>query len=143
MEIIAKTREETVLLGEKIGKSIEGKTVIAFFGGMGMGKTTMIGGIAKGLGFSGYVQSPTFNIVNVYNGTKNIYHFDMYRVNSADDLLSTGFYEYLSDENGVMLIEWSENIESEIPQDAKKITVTEYNGGRKFILEGFDDTFFN
>lgn len=140
MEIVTNSSNKTFLLGEKIAKNLTSPDVIAFFGGMGAGKTTIIGGIASGLGYKGPVQSPTFNIVNHYKGQKNIYHFDMYRVKSEEDLLSTGFYDYLDDQNGIVLIEWSENISDLILPEYKKITIkAEGEDTRKFILENFDE----
>ena len=86
-----------------------------------MGKTALTTGIAKGLGAENCVSSPTFAIVNEYHGKAAIYHFDMYRVNTWDDLYSTGFFDYLG--NGVIIIEWSENIENALPDEYIKISI--------------------
>ena len=91
--------------------------IIGLTGGMGMGKTLFTRALAKGLGFKGAVASPTFAIVHEYIGGRiPLYHFDMYRVDSVDDLYACGFYDYL--DAGILAIEWSENIASAIPQDA-------------------------
>lgn len=126
--------EETEALGEKIGKSLTAPTVIAYFGGMGMGKTAITRGIARGLGCNDVVNSPTFAIVHEYSGKCPVYHFDMFRVESWDDLYSTGFFDYL-DTNCVILIEWSENIENALPEDALKITISRGEGENHRIIE--------
>ena len=99
---------ETERIGEEIGKKLKGTEVIALYGGLGMGKTALTRGIAKGAGCRDCVSSPTFAIVNEYRGRFKIYHFDMYRIDGWDDLYSIGFFDYL--ENGVLIIEWSEKI---------------------------------
>lgn len=110
--------KETADLGEKLGNLIKNKCVIAFFGGMGSGKTCITHGICKGLDFDGDVTSPTFAIVNEYLGGKlPIFHFDMYRISDEDELYGIGFYDYL-DQNAVCVIEWSENIEYALPNDS-------------------------
>ncbi len=108
-------------IGVKLASGLKGNEVIALFGGLGMGKTALTTGIAKGLGAENCVSSPTFAIVNEYHGKAAIYHFDMYRVNTWDDLYSTGFFDYLG--NGVIIIEWSENIENALPDEYIKISI--------------------
>ena len=108
-------------IGVRLASNLKGNEVIALFGGLGMGKTALTTGIAKGLGAENCVSSPTFAIVNEYHGKVNIYHFDMYRVNTWDDLYSTGFFDYLG--NGVIIIEWSENIENALPDEYIKISI--------------------
>ena len=98
---------ETEKLGEQIAKSLTGNEIIAFFGTMGMGKTAFIRGLCNGLDCLDDVSSPTFAIVHEYKGKYPVFHFDMYRIKDYDDLYSTGFFEYLN--NGILLIEWSEN----------------------------------
>ena len=102
-----------------LSESLKGDEVIALFGDLGAGKTTFVRGLCKGLGIDSGVHSPTFAIVNEYSGKFPVYHFDMYRITSEDDLYSTGFYDYLR--RGVVIIEWSENIEDSIPADALRI----------------------
>lgn len=121
-EITTASPEETEALGEKIGRTLHGGEVLALFGGMGMGKTAFARGLARGLGVTGEVSSPTFALVHEYTGTLTMYHFDMYRVTDWDDLYSTGFFDYL-ESGGVLLIEWSENIENALPENAAKIWV--------------------
>ncbi len=123
-KFITKSYGETCALGERLGKALRGGRVIAFFGGMGMGKTAFVTGVAKGMGISDFVSSPTFSIVNVYGKNAELCHFDMYRVESWEDLDSTGFFEYM--ENGsVLCVEWSENIENALPADAVRISIAQ------------------
>lgn len=101
--------EETIEFGKRIGSVLKGGEVIAYKGDLGMGKTTLTRGIAMGLGLDDIVSSPTFALVNEYRGGRlTLYHFDMYRINSAEALESTGYYDYLSDDS-VICVEWSEN----------------------------------
>ncbi|MCQ2455244.1 MAG: tRNA (adenosine(37)-N6)-threonylcarbamoyltransferase complex ATPase subunit type 1 TsaE [Clostridia bacterium] len=102
---------ETENIAEKFSRKLVGGEVIAFVGGLGMGKTCFMRGLARGLDYSGDVTSPTFALINEYRGGRlPIFHFDMYRVTTFDDLYSTGYFDYL-DENGVIACEWSENID--------------------------------
>lgn len=135
MEYICNNLSETKSLAVRLAQKIKGGEVFAFCGGMGVGKTTFIAEVIKALGYNGYINSPTFNIVNVYNIKYNCYHFDMYRITCDEDLLSTGYYDYLEDENGVLFLEWSENLE-ELPSNTTKITIENDNETRKFIVEG-------
>ena len=110
-EFITNSPSETVALAEKLAKSLAGGEIIAFGGGMGMGKTCFTRGLASGLGFSGQVSSPTFALVNEYIGGRlPLYHFDMWRIENWEDLYSSGFFDY-ADTGGVIAAEWSENIE--------------------------------
>lgn len=122
-EYITKSEKETEALGEQLAKTLEGGTTVAFLGSMGMGKTCFIRGIARGMGYTGEVTSPTFSLVNEYLGCRlNLYHFDMYRVSHWEDLYSTGFFDYL-EQGGILLVEWSENVKAAIPNDALFINI--------------------
>lgn len=112
--------EQTEALGETLAAGLRGGEVLACFGGMGMGKTAFARGLARGLGSDDAVSSPTFALVHEYRGKIPLYHFDMFRVSSWEDLYSTGFFDYL-DTGAVLLIEWSENIEDALPKDAIRI----------------------
>lgn len=130
--------EETNALGRRIANALHGTEVIAYFGGLGMGKTTLTRAIAEALGTSDSVSSPTFALVNEYRAKYKIYHFDMYRVSSWDDLYSTGFFDYL--DTGVLIIEWSENIENALPENTIRINISKGEGenDRIFEIEGLD-----
>lgn len=136
--IISNSPAETEKIGEKLAQSLKGTEVIALFGGLGMGKTAFTRGLCRGLGVADGVSSPTFALVNEYSGKFNIYHFDMYRVTTWDDLYSTGFFDYV--DTGVLVIEWSENIEGALPDNALKITISrgENDDQRIFEIEGTD-----
>lgn len=116
---------ETHALAKRIGAAVKPGTCIAFFGGMGAGKTTFTRGLAEGIGLPDLVSSPTFALVNEYHaaGCMPVYHFDMYRVTSPEALETTGFWDY-PQENSVFVIEWAENIADELPQPVLKITIT-------------------
>lgn len=138
IKYISKNIYDTEHIGEEIGKRLQGTEVIALFGGLGMGKTALTRGIAKAAGCGDCVSSPTFAIVNEYRGRFKIYHFDMYRIESWDDLYSIGFFDYL--ETGVLIIEWSENIEAVLPENCIRITIEkgEMENSRIFTIEGED-----
>lgn len=121
MKTISYSENETENIAESFAKKLKGKEIIAMFGTMGMGKTAFTRGLVKGLDSSDDVSSPTFAIVNEYHGKFNIYHFDMYRIKSLDDLYSTGFFDYI--DNGIIIIEWSENIETVLPNNTIKIRI--------------------
>ena len=132
--------EETEKLGEAIAQWLSGGEVLALFGGMGMGKTTITHGIAMGMGLRDDVSSPTFALVNEYSGdgALTLYHFDMYRISGADELESIGFYDYLSD-GCAAVIEWSENIADELPPDAIIIQIEKTGeNDRKITISGGD-----
>ena len=114
---ISESREETVLIGKKLAEKLSGGEVIAFRGDLGSGKTCFTGGIAEGLGYKGDVTSPTFALINEYLGGRfPLYHFDMYRINTWEELYSSGFFEYI-ESGGVVAAEWSENIENALPDN--------------------------
>ena len=100
---------QTIALGEQIGRRLRGGEVIAYSGGLGVGKTTITRGISLGMGLGDEVTSPTFALVNEYYGDVPLFHFDLYRIESYDDLYAIGFFDYL-DRGGIIAAEWSENI---------------------------------
>lgn len=114
MSFTTNSPQETGALAERLAGRLHGCEVIAFTGGMGAGKTAFTRGLAIGLGAGDVASSPTFAIVNEYQGRLTLEHFDMYRIETWDDLYSTGFFDYL-DTGRVLAIEWSENIESALP----------------------------
>ncbi len=136
-KIFTSSPEETIALAEKIGKRLHPGDLIAYFGGLGVGKTTFTRGLAKGLGLPDVVSSPTFAIVQEYHGDGlSLYHFDMYRVDGAMDLESTGFYDYPLEES-VFAIEWAENIVSQLPPEMIRITFERCSDTvREITIEG-------
>ena len=112
----SESENNTSLIAAEFATELRGGDVVAFRGGMGMGKTVFVRSCVKTLGVDADVSSPTFSIVNDYGGDINIYHFDMYRVESWDSLYSTGFFDYMN-EQSILFIEWSENIENVLPDN--------------------------
>ncbi len=133
--------KQTVALGKKLGENLRKGSVVAYFGPMGMGKTTFTHGLAEGLGIDEKcVSSPTFALVHEYKGTENtLYHFDMYRITTWDDLYSTGYFDYL-DASEILVVEWSENIENALPDDCIKVIFSPGNceNERKIEIIGVD-----
>ena len=109
--ILLKNEDETKLFGEKIGSAITQKLLICLNGDLGAGKTCITKGIAKGLGIMDDITSPTFILVEEYEGRLPLYHFDVYRIDDTEELYFIGFDDYLS-KNAVVIIEWSDKIES-------------------------------
>ena len=108
---------ETENIGKMLGEKITNGVVIAFKGGLGMGKTCFTRGLALGLASTDQVTSPTFALVNEYlSGRIPLYHFDMYRISGWEDLYSTGFFDYI-ELGAVLACEWSENIENALPEN--------------------------
>ena len=116
VEVVSNSPAQTEEFAKKLGSVLSGGETVAYFGGLGMGKTRFTAGLAKGMGINEDVSSPTFSLVHEYHGDKILYHFDMYRITTFDDLCSTGFFDYL-DWGGVLAVEWSENIENALPED--------------------------
>ena len=110
MEFITNSPEETEQIGERLAKKLTPGTVLAYRGDLGAGKTAFTRGLARGLGYREPVTSPTYTIVNEYLGGRlPLFHFDMYRLRSDDDLWDIGWEDYL-DRGGVCAVEWSENV---------------------------------
>lgn len=130
----SQSREETVALGERFGRSLDKGSIIAMKGGLGAGKTAFTSGIALGLGIpENFVCSPTFSIVNEYTfGDVTLYHFDMYRVTNEESLETTGFFDYPLDE-AVTVIEWSENIEAYLPKNIITVTIDTVGENERII----------
>ena len=116
VEVVSNSPLETEAFANKLSQALSGGETIAYFGGLGMGKTRFTAGLAKGMGITEDVSSPTFSLVHEYRGDKVLYHYDMYIITTFEDLCSTGFFDYL-DWGGVLAVEWSENIENALPED--------------------------
>jgi tRNA threonylcarbamoyladenosine biosynthesis protein TsaE len=108
--------EQTERIGEKLASVLHPGDVVAYYGGLGMGKTALTRGVARGLGVRETVTSPTYTIVNEYeSGRMPLFHFDMYRLGSADELFDIGWEDYLA-RGGVCCVEWSENVDEAFEQ---------------------------
>ena len=136
MIVVTHNEAETEALGAQIAKQCAAGTVVAFFGGLGMGKTAFVRGMARTLSPNAHVSSPTFALVNDYGGSPSLVHFDMYRVTGWEDLDTTGFYDY-QDAGAVLAVEWSENVEAALPPDAIRVTFTRLSETeRRIEIEG-------
>ena len=116
MQFVSHSTQETEQFGEEVAKSLRGGDVLAFTGSLGMGKTAFTRGLARGLGCRGRVTSPTFTIVNEYDGKTPLFHFDMYRLGSSDELFDIGWDDYLA-RGGVCAVEWSERVSDALPDE--------------------------
>ena len=141
MEYLSHSVEETEALGEALGRKLQPGAVVAYFGGLGMGKTAFTRGLAKGLGYTGRVTSPTFTIVNEYEGGRlPLFHFDMYRLADADALFDIGWEDYL-DRGGICAVEWSEQVARAMPADTVYVTIArrpEDDRWRTITIEGVE-----
>ena len=131
--IISKSFEETFNFGLKFAKTITPGTIIAFFGDLGSGKTSLIKGIVKGLDSNNLVTSPTFAYLNIYNSIFPVYHFDLYRIKNINDFYSMGFQEYFNSD-GVCLFEWAEKILEILPKNSIKIKIDNINESERKII---------
>lgn len=138
---ITHSEAETEALAEGLAPLLRPGDVLGYTGGMGMGKTAFTRGLARGLGIEAEVASPTFALVNEYRGERfSLYHFDMYRVESYEDLYSTGFFDYL-EMGEILAVEWSENIWKALPPGFLTIAFERLDEEtRKITIEG-DDRF--
>ena len=136
-QIRANSLEELGAVAQEILASLDGRTVVAFCGTMGAGKTTLISAIMEQLGSEDTVTSPTFALVNQYRTAKDeaVYHFDFYRINRIEEVFDMGYEEYFYS-GDLCLIEWPENIEPLIPDDAMVVRITAGDGeSRIFEIE--------
>ena len=138
MEFITNSPEETEKIGAAVGRIIPAGTVLAYRGDLGAGKTAFTRGLARGLGFTEAVTSPTYTIVNEYtSGRLPLFHFDMYRLRSSEDLFDIGWEDYL-ERGGVCAVEWSENVADAL-DGAIWITIEKTgDDSRKITIEGGD-----
>ncbi len=136
MIYITNNESETEALGAAIAEKLPGGSVVAMYGDLGSGKTAFVRGMARGMGLRCRVSSPTFTIVNEYLGERELIHFDMYRLGSAEELFDIGWEDYLN-RGAVCAVEWSENVPGAFYGDEIKV-VFEKTGstGRKITIEG-------
>lgn len=139
LEIITKNSDETTAVAKKYAACISAPKIISLKGDLGAGKTTFSKGFAEGLGIEELVTSPTFTLLNEYtykNG--NLYHFDMYRLESVEEAFELGFEEYFNTQtlNGIVLVEWAENVKGLLPKNITEITFEKTDDNtRKIIIE--------
>ena len=132
MTFFTKNEAETEAIGAEFGASLPDGSVVAMYGDLGAGKTAFVRGMAKGMGIDARVSSPTFTIVNEYLGDRELYHFDMYRLGSSDELFDIGWEDYLS-RGGVCAVEWSENVEDAFEGDEIIVTISKLSAEERKI----------
>lgn len=141
MEFLTHGELETEALGARLAAVLTPGAVVAYRGGLGMGKTAFTRGLARGLGYQGRVTSPTFTIVNEYEGGRlPLFHFDMYRLEGADALFDIGWEDYL-DRGGVCAVEWSELAEDALPPEPVFVTIARNpadENSRTITIEGVE-----
>ena len=139
MRFLTHSPEETEALGEALGRRLRGGEIVAYYGDLGAGKTAFTRGLARGLDISARVTSPTYTIVNEYLGGRlPLFHFDMYRLSSADDLFDIGWEDYLQ-RGGVCAVEWSENVQEAL-EDALTVRIEKRSDEtREITIEGDPD----
>jgi tRNA threonylcarbamoyladenosine biosynthesis protein TsaE len=127
--------EETHSLGKVLGEALKANAIVALYGDLGSGKTTFIRGLVEGFGSIDprNVSSPTFNFLNIYEGIKMVYHFDLYRLPRREEFFAAGFDEYFS-AGGVCCLEWAEKLETQLPQNAYLVNFS-YLGEEKRLIE--------
>ena len=123
MRFVSHSVSDTEAFGERLARRLRPGDVVAYTGSLGMGKTALTRGLARGLGCKGRVTSPTFTIVNEYEGGVPLFHFDMYRLGSSEELYDIGWDDYLS-RGGVCAVEWSERVADALPEDAVTVDIT-------------------
>ena len=140
MEWITNSEQETEQLGLRVGRALKPGSVIAYTGDLGAGKTAFTRGLARGLDIPERVTSPTFNIVNEYEGGRlPLFHFDMYRLGGSDELFDIGWEDYLA-RGGVCAVEWSENVEDALDEDTVRIDIRrgDHDGQRRICIKGVE-----
>ncbi len=131
------TAEATTLLGERLAKFLKPGAVVAFYGELGSGKTTMIKGFARGLGVKDTVKSPSFVIITEYEAKFPVYHIDLYRMRSPEEFIEIGLDSYLRGD-GVSLIEWAERAENLLPEKTIRIYLSVLPEGRRIEITGLE-----
>ena len=136
MEFLTNSPAETEAVGAALGRVLEPGTILAYRGDLGAGKTAFTRGLARGLGCGDMVTSPTYTIVNEYiSGRMPLFHFDMYRLRSADDLFDIGWDDYL-ERGGVCAVEWSERVEDALEDPMRVCIEKTGESTRKITIEG-------
>ena len=140
MEFYTASAQETEQLGQRLGQQLKPGAVIAYSGDLGAGKTAFTRGLARGLGIEDPITSPTYTIVNEYPGKIPLFHFDMYRLSSSEDLFDIGWEDYLI-RGGVIAVEWSERVADALDEVENLIRIhirrdPDNDNGREISIEG-------
>lgn len=121
-EVVTSSAQETISFGKKIGEKLQPNDVIALYGDLGAGKTTLVQGIGAGLGVGEFITSPTFILINEYQGRIPLYHVDLYRLADVSQIEDLGIEEYFT-KGGVCVIEWAERLKDLMPKEHQSITI--------------------
>ena len=135
MVIFTKGEAETEAAGAAFAETLPNGTVVALYGDLGAGKTAFVRGMARGMGIDARVSSPTFTIVNEYLGQRELYHFDMYRLGSSEELFDIGWEDYLN-RGGVCAVEWSENVADAFEGDEITVRISKLSADERKIEIG-------
>ena len=135
MTILTKSEAETEAAGERFARTLPDGAVVALYGDLGAGKTAFVRGMARGMGIDARVSSPTFTIVNEYLGARELYHFDMYRLGSSEELFDIGWEDYLR-RGGVCAVEWSENVSDAFEGDEIAVRIEKSGDSERTITIG-------
>lgn len=136
--LMTNSAAETEAAGAALAAHLRPGSVVALYGGLGMGKTAFVRGLAAGLGIQAEVSSPTFALVHDYGGSPPLIHFDMYRISGWEDLYTTGFFDYL-EAGGILAVEWSENIEAALPPGTIRVELERLDENRRRITISTDE----
>jgi tRNA threonylcarbamoyladenosine biosynthesis protein TsaE len=144
LKFITDCVEETSRIGEQLGKQLKMGNIICLSGDLGAGKTAFTKGVAKGLGIEDYVTSPTYTIINEYEGRLPLYHFDVYRLNDVEEMYELGYEEYFFGD-GVVVLEWADIVKEIIPKERLWITILNTKGDntREIIMEPTGEAYDN
>lgn len=136
MQFVAKNLAQTDQFAKSLASKIKKGTIVTFTGDLGAGKTTFIKSLCHYLGVKEQVVSPSFTIINVYDGKCPIYHMDLYRLESFDEALNTGCVDIINNLDGICFIEWPQVIQSVLPKGSISVNIKIVNNNREFIVEG-------
>ncbi len=138
MTVHTRSELQTEQAGQKLAGLLRPGDILAMYGDLGSGKTALVRGLAAGLGLDARVTSPTFTIVNEYEGEMPLFHFDMYRLSCSDELFEIGWEDYIA-RGGVCAVEWSENVEDAFPPETVKVIFTKTGDSSRSIEIVFPD----
>jgi tRNA threonylcarbamoyladenosine biosynthesis protein TsaE len=144
LKITTASAEETACIGERLGRLVTKGNIICLTGDLGAGKTAFTKGIAKGMEVEDYVTSPTYTIINEYQGRLPLYHFDVYRLNDVEEMYELGYEEYFFGD-GVVVLEWADIVRDIIPAERLWITILNTRGddSREIIMEPTGEAYDN
>ena len=131
--IVTKNPEATKQAGKNLGQNLSPGSIVALTGELGSGKTTLVQGIGEGLRIRSLIKSPSFVIINEYDGPLPLYHFDLYRLDNAEEILGLGCEEYFYEKRGVVIIEWAKKIKDFLPEEYLEINLKIVNLSKRKI----------